>query len=248
MKRSEINAIMKDALKLFDEYKISLPPFAKWTPEEWKQKGDETQEIKDNMLGWDITDYGQGDFDKVGLLLITLRNGSQENPEKYAKPYAEKLMLVREQQLAPMHFHWYKMEDIINRGGGNLMLQLYNSTADEQLADTEVTVSIDGVQKTFPAGAIVRLTPGESITLPKGLYHSFWGEEGKGTVIVQEVSMTNDDNMITGSMKKWDVSRRLKKTKRRCICCAMSTTNNRISQEAGSVGDFGRKKLHESAP
>ena len=46
MKRSEINAIMKDALKLFDEYKISLPPFAKWTPEEWKQKGEETQEIK----------------------------------------------------------------------------------------------------------------------------------------------------------------------------------------------------------
>jgi len=194
MKRSEINAIMKDALQLFNEYKISLPPFAKWTPEEWNQKGEETQEIKDNMLGWDITDYGQGDFDKVGLLLITLRNGSQANPEKYAKPYAEKLMLVREQQLAPMHFHWYKMEDIINRGGGNLMLQLYNSTADEQLADTEVTVSIDGVQKTFPAGAIVRLTPGESITLPKGLYHSFWGEEGKGTVIVQEVSMTNDDN------------------------------------------------------
>ena len=194
MKRSEINAIMKDALKLFDEYKISLPPFAKWTPEEWKQKGEETQEIKDNMLGWDITDYGQGDFDKVGLLLITLRNGSQANPEKYAKPYAEKLMLVREKQLAPMHFHWYKMEDIINRGGGNLMLQLYNSTADEQLADTEVTVSMDGVQKTLPAGTIVRLTPGESITLPKGLYHSFWGEEGKGTVIVQEVSMTNDDN------------------------------------------------------
>ena len=52
MKRSEINAIMKDALKLFNEYKISLPPFAKWTPEEWKQKGEETQEIKDNMLGF----------------------------------------------------------------------------------------------------------------------------------------------------------------------------------------------------
>ena len=68
MKRSEINEIMKDALKLFNEYKISLPPFAKWTPQEWKQKGEETQEIKDNMLGWDITDYGQG----LGLLGIDI--------------------------------------------------------------------------------------------------------------------------------------------------------------------------------
>ena len=194
MKRSEINAIMKNALSLFKEYKISLPQFVLWTADEWKTKGEEVREIKENMLGWDITDFGGGDFNKKGLFLITLRNGNQKMPEKYPKVYAEKLMIVQENQVTPMHFHWYKMEDIINRGGGNLMLQLYNSTADEQLADTEVTVSIDGVQKTFPAGAIVRLTPGESITLPKGLYHSFWGEEGKGTVIVQEVSMTNDDN------------------------------------------------------
>ena len=194
MKRSEINKALKELEAMCEKHHCYLPPFCHFTPEQWQTIGHEYDEVRDCMLGWDITDYGQGDFDKVGLLLITLRNGSQANPEKYAKPYAEKLMLVREQQLAPMHFHWYKMEDIINRGGGNLMLQLYNSTADEQLADTEVTVSIDGVQKKFPAGAIVRLTPGESITLPKGLYHSFWGEEGKGTVIVQEVSMTNDDN------------------------------------------------------
>ena len=28
------------------------------------------------MLGWDITDYGMGDFDKMGFSLITLRNGN----------------------------------------------------------------------------------------------------------------------------------------------------------------------------
>ena len=70
MKRSEINSIMKDALELFKEYKICLPDFVLWTPEEWKTKGDEVQEIKDNMLGWDITDYGHGDFYKTGLFLL----------------------------------------------------------------------------------------------------------------------------------------------------------------------------------
>ena len=193
MKRSEINAIMRDAKKLFADYRISLPPFVLWTPEEWKTKGAEVQEIKDNMLGWDITDFGQGDFSKVGLFLITIRNGNQKMAAKYPKTYAEKLMIVREKQITPMHFHWNKMEDIINAGGGNLVIKLYNSTPDEKLADTDVVVTMDGVQHTFPAGTEVVLNPGQSITLTPGLFHRFWGEEGKGTVLVREVSMCNDD-------------------------------------------------------
>ncbi len=193
MKRSEINLAMKKALKLFGEYKISLPPFALWTPEEWQEKGEEAIEIADNMLGWDLTDFGQGDFSKTGLLLITTRNGNQKQPDKYPKPYAEKLMVVEENQVTPMHFHWFKTEDIINRGGGNLMIKLYRSTEDGKLSDDNVEIVMDGVKKSFPAGSVVRLTPGESITFTKGIYHRFWGEEGKGTVIVGEVSMCNDD-------------------------------------------------------
>ncbi len=193
MKRSEINAAIRDAKKLFADYRISLPPFVLWTPEEWETKGAEVQEIKDNMLGWDITDFGQGDFSKIGLFLITIRNGNQKMAEKYPKTYAEKLMVVREKQITPMHFHWNKMEDIINCGGGNLIIKLYNSTPDEKLADTDIEVSMDGVRYTFPAGTEVRLEPGQSITLTRGLYHRFWGEEGKGTVLVREVSMCNDD-------------------------------------------------------
>ncbi len=193
MKRSEINAIMKNALSLFKEYKISLPQFVLWTADEWKTKGEETREIKDNMLGWDITDFGGGDFNKKGLFLITLRNGNQKMPEKYPKVYAEKLMIVQENQVTPMHFHWYKMEDIINCGGGNLIIKLYNSTENEELADTDVEVSVDGVKHTFPAGYELCLKPGDSVTLTPGLYHRFWGEEGKGTIIVREVSMCNDD-------------------------------------------------------
>ncbi len=193
MKRSEINTAMRGALQLFDEFKIKLPDFVLWSQKDWQSKGPETQEIVDNMLGWDITDFGGGDFNKMGLLLITLRNGNQKNPQKYPKPYAEKLMVVKENQITPMHFHWNKMEDIINRGGGNLIIKLYNSTKEEELADTDVVVSIDGVKHTFPAGSEISIKPGQSITLTPGLYHRFWGEEGKGTLLVQEVSMCNDD-------------------------------------------------------
>lgn len=193
MKRSEINKAIADAIVMFREYKIALPDFVGWSPTEWKNKGEETSEIQDNMLGWDITDFGGGDFSKMGLLLITLRNGNQKNIEKYPKPYAEKLMIVQEKQITPMHFHWSKMEDIINRGGGNLMIELFNSTKSGELDDSDVKVSIDGVKYIFPAGYIVRIRPGQSITLTQGLYHRFWGEEGKGTVLVAEVSMCNDD-------------------------------------------------------
>lgn len=193
MKRSEINTAIQQAKELFQAYKISLPPFVQWSPEKWATVGEEAKEIRDNMLGWDITDFGQGDFAKTGLLLITLRNGNQKDHINYPKPYAEKLMVVKENQVTPMHFHWNKMEDIINRGGGNLIIKLYNSTKEEELADTDIEVSIDGIRYTFPAGYEVCLTPGQSITLTPGLYHRFWGEEGKGTVLVAEVSMTNDD-------------------------------------------------------
>lgn len=193
MNRSEINKAINDALAIFKEYKISLPEFACWTPEEWAKKGEETLEIKENMLGWDITDFGGGNFDEMGLLLITLRNGNNKKIEKYPKPYAEKLMVVKEKQITPMHFHWNKMEDIINKGGGNLMIKLYNSTESGELSESEVKVSIDGVKHVFPAGHVVRIKPGQSITLTQRLYHRFWGEEGYGTVIVSEVSMCNDD-------------------------------------------------------
>lgn len=107
-----------------------LPPFCNFTPEEWGKKGHDYDEIRDNMLGWDITDYGLGDFDKVGFSLITIRNGNLNMKDKYTKTYAEKLLYIKEGQYSPMHFHWSKMEDIINRGGGNVLIRVYNSTKD----------------------------------------------------------------------------------------------------------------------
>ena len=192
MKRSEINKIMKDAVEFLDKMNFKLPPFAFWSPEEWATKGHDYDEIRDNMLGWDITDFGYGDYSKIGLLMFTLRNGNF-NDKKYIKPYAEKLLIVEEGQITPYHFHWSKMEDIINRGGGELVIQVYNSTEDEQFADTDVDIYVDGHHYTVPAGGLVRLQPGESISIQSGMYHKFWAEGGK--VMLCEVSKVNDDRV-----------------------------------------------------
>ena len=190
MKRSEINQILENAKTFMEERKFFLPPWAYWSVSDWKKNKDSASEVINNMLGWDITDFGSGDFYRRGLFLFTLRNG-KFNVDK--KPYAEKIMIVEENQETPMHFHWAKMEDIINRGGGNLVIELYNSTSDESFADTPVRLKTDGVERTVAAGGKVVLTPGESICLEQGAYHRFYGETGKGKVLVGEVSMVNDD-------------------------------------------------------
>lgn len=194
MKRSELNKIMKDAVEFTEKMGFKLPPFAFWGPDEWSEKGEDYNEIRDNMLGWDITDFGSGDYKSVGLLMFTLRNGNF-NDKKYIKPYAEKVLIVEEEQITPFHFHWSKMEDIINRGGGNLIVQLYNATEDEKLADTPVTVFVDGHIYEIPAGGTVTVRPGKSISLPPRQYHKFWGEKGKGKILVGEVSKVNDDRV-----------------------------------------------------
>lgn len=192
MKRSELNQIMRDALGFIDSFKFALPPFVTWSMDEWKSKNQEYDEIKDNMLGWDITDFGTGDYYKTGLLMITLRNGNFHDP-KYVKPYAEKLLISQEGQVTPYHFHWKKMEDIINRGGGVLVVKCYNSGQDGERLDTPVTVYMDGRAFVVPAGERIEVKVGESITLPTGQYHSFWAEGGP--CLIGEVSVMNDDNI-----------------------------------------------------
>ena len=133
MKRSEINAALRELEAMCKKYSCFLPPFCHFTPDEWKTKGHEYDEIRDCMLGWDITDFGLGDFDKFGFSLITIRNGCRTQPEKYPKVYAEKLLYLKEGQMAANHFHWYKTEDIINRGGGNCLIRVYNSLPNEEI-------------------------------------------------------------------------------------------------------------------
>lgn len=195
MKRSEINAALKEMEAMVKAYRFSLPPFCHFTPAEWEEKGHDYDEVRDNMLGWDITDYGMGNFEKMGFSLITIRNGNLKMKDKYPKTYAEKLLYIRDGQYSPMHFHWSKAEDIINRGGGNVLIRVYNSTPEGDLdREKNVEVHVDGQTRVVPAGSQIRLTPGESISIYPYLYHDFEVEQGSGAVLLGEVSQCNDDN------------------------------------------------------
>lgn len=206
MKRSRANEIIQYTIDALKKASFPLPPCAYYTVEDWKNLGEDEIELVENMLGWDITDFGSGDFDNIGLTIFTFRNGNFYAPEKYKKPYAEKMLYVRDGQILPYHYHWSKMEDIINRGGGDLELTFYNCTADD-FADvegglsgkpgtfdtTDVVTCIDGKRIVVPAGGKVILKPGQSVTLFPGQYHTWQGVPGTGDVILFEVSTTNDD-------------------------------------------------------
>lgn len=194
MKRSKINALLEDALEFMASLKVALPPFAHWTPEHWRTLGPEAREIAERGLGWDVTDFGSSSFEKVGLLLLTLRNGPLNALlTRQGKVYAEKILVVAEGQVTPTHFHFHKTEDIIHRGGeGVLALELHWAAPDDTLSRQDLTVSLDGVVRTVSAGSVLRLELGESITLPSRMYHRFWAEGGR--VLAGEVSSVNDDH------------------------------------------------------
>jgi D-lyxose ketol-isomerase len=191
MKRSEIDGYIDEAAEFFDRHGFRLPKFAFWSIAQWNRAGNEADEIRQCRLGWDITDFGSGKFMDVGLTLFTVRNGRPNDPA--SKCYCEKVMLVREGQLTPFHFHWQKTEDIINRSGGVLVIELFNSDADEQVTRLPVRISCDGVVREIVAGGKIELEPGESVTLVPRVYHAFYARKGSGHALVGEVSSVNDD-------------------------------------------------------
>ena len=77
MKRSTVNEIMRDADEYIRSFGFLLPPFAYWDPKTMQDKRDVLSNVIDSRLGWDITDYGLGKFDEMGLFLFTVRNGFQ---------------------------------------------------------------------------------------------------------------------------------------------------------------------------
>ncbi len=193
MKRSTINTIMAQADDLIRHYGFTLPPFASWSPDEFKSRAASARHVIDARCGWDITDYGAGRFDEMGLFLFTLRNGLLGDLQRGGGMcYAEKLLISRQDQLSPMHTHVIKAEDIINRGGATLIVELFGSDDAGQFAeDRGGTVWCDGIRVDYAPGQKLRLAPGESVTLRPGDWHAFWGEGGD--VLIGEVSTVNDD-------------------------------------------------------
>ena len=193
MKRSEINAAIDTARAELQKQNITLPCFGYFTPEEWEEKKDSCANVFAVMLGWDVTDFDTDDFAHQGCVLFTVRNGS---PDGAGVPYAEKYLIFNDApaQAIPLHFHFKKTEDIINRAGGVMCIEVYNSTPDGDLdRESDVTFYTDGIKNVVPAGTVVEITTGNSITLTPGLYHRIFAKAGTGMLIAGEVSSINDD-------------------------------------------------------
>ena len=193
MKRSKINNILQEADGFIRSFGYILPPFAYWAPAEMQARKAEVSALIEARMGWDITDYGLGDFSNTGLFLFTTRNGRQADlAAGGGMCYAEKIMISRHDQISPMHRHIVKAEDIINRGGATLALEMFSSDSSGTLdREAEVNVVVDGLARTLPAGGVLKLAPGESVTLMPGNWHAFWGEGGD--VLIGEVSTVNND-------------------------------------------------------
>ena len=193
MKRSEINRRIREGIEFFDQMNFKLPPWALFSPADWRKVVADAAEIFELQLGWDVTAFGSEDFLHTGLLLFTLRNGLPGST-LYPKPYAEKNMMVRENQVTPRHFHWYKREDIINRGGGNLIIELFHADPERNvLVPGKFRIAVNGLRRELSPGDRIILTPGDSVALEPIHAHRFYGEPGSGNVLVGEVSMVNDD-------------------------------------------------------
>jgi D-lyxose ketol-isomerase len=193
MKRSRINDIMRAADEMIRQHGFILPPFAEWSPDDFRARKDDASAVIEARCGWDITDYGQGRFDQMGLFLFTLRNGRLADLKRGGGMcYAEKLLISRQDQLSPMHTHVIKAEDIINRGGATLVVELFGSDDTGGFApDRGGVVMCDGIRTPYGPGQKLKLAPGESVTLMPGDWHAFWGEGGD--VLIGEVSTVNDD-------------------------------------------------------
>ncbi len=191
MKRTRINEILREGDAFIRSHGVVLPPFAYWSPDALRAA--DHDRIQERRMGWDITDYGAEKFDEMGLFLFTTRNGSLGDLSNgRGMLYAEKIMISRDRQISPMHRHDLKAEDIINRGGGKLVMELFASEPDGSIdRSSNVTVMVDGIARTVQAGGLLKLDPGESVTLMPGDWHAFWGEGGD--VLIVEVSTVNDD-------------------------------------------------------
>ncbi len=206
MKRSQINAAIDNAHAALAQHGIRLPHYGYWSPDQWRQAGPEYDRVKLNMLGWAVTDFGQDDFDNIGITMFDVRNGTPERPEE-GTPYGEKIFILKAGQRLPFHFHWKKKEDIISYAGGTLMLQVYASNEDETMNEEKPgEVYLDGVRHEFTAGQTFEIPHGCSLTITQKLYHRFWAKEGAGTLIggeISTISIPKTDNRFGGNARRF---------------------------------------------
>ena len=158
MKRSEINALVTSATACFEAHGWTLPPEPRW----------------------DVTDFGLGDWQSFGLVLVNLA----EHPE-----YCEKLMYARQGMTTPAHCHLRKKEDIISRWG-SLRIQGWPGFPTETTGQPfELLVNSRPLK--IKGGDFVVLESGHRVTLIPGVWHEFAPVTDE--CIIGEVSTANDD-------------------------------------------------------
>ena len=194
MKRSEINAAIRWGKDFLAANNIRLPAMAYWSLDDWRRNAGRIETVRRTELGWDITDFGSGDFAKTGAVLYTVRNGLVSEPD-VGVPYCEKYILMKEGQHLPNHYHVFKSEDIINRAGGDISVFLWNADpkTGAKLA-TDVHVFMDGIEHVVKAGEEIVVAKGNSVTLSPYIAHVFGPRPGTGDCIAGEVSKVNDDH------------------------------------------------------
>jgi len=192
MKRSEINAAISKAKDMINRYSWELPKWGYWSKEEYNKNTNLKNYLKNHQMGWDVTDFGKGEFEKKGITLFCIRNGIQGNNDD--KPYAEKLLFMREGQEIPFHSHKVKLEDIINRGGGELVIEFLEVDSNQIESNSKIDVLVDGEIVSIAPREPLILKRGQSVTVERNIYHKFYSAEGSGMVMAGEVSQVNDDN------------------------------------------------------
>ena len=192
MKRSEINKAIQSAKKMMEKYCWTLPSWAYWSKSEYENKSELREYLNKHQMGWDVTDFGKGVFNEQGITLFCIRNGIQGNVND--KPYAEKLLFMQEGQEIPFHSHKIKLEDIINRGGGDLAIEFVEVDEKDQELSNKITVLVDGEKILLDPHEPLILKRGQSVTVDRNIFHRFYAVKGSGMVMAGEVSQVNDDN------------------------------------------------------
>ncbi|NQT81066.1 MAG: D-lyxose/D-mannose family sugar isomerase [Candidatus Aminicenantes bacterium] len=195
MKRSKINNLIDEGIVFLNSRNYTLPPQAFWSLKDWYKNREKVGEITKRRIGWDLTDFDSGDYKKTGLLLYTLSNGFiGQDGKPVDQSFSNKILIVEENQVTPMHHHRSKMEDIINLGGGNLQIKIYNMDKKEGVEKySPLKIFHNEMWESYEPGTVINLKPGDRIRLDPNHYHEFWGQPGHGKTLVEEVSSVNDD-------------------------------------------------------
>ena len=69
MKRSEINRALAEARAVCDAWRFALPDWAEWSHSDHRAHPAQSAFLARRQIGWDVTDFGSGQFATRGLTL-----------------------------------------------------------------------------------------------------------------------------------------------------------------------------------